>query len=225
MTMPENGYPTIEVGCQTITRPLVLPEKFDGMGNFEEWISHFESIAALNKWNEEEKTLWIRVQLTEKAHVALVRLPGSTTEAYLSIKQALRGRFEPPSKQELYKAEFESRRKQKSESWIDFADNLLGLVDRAFPTLQFEGKEQLALSRYLDQLEPMRVSFSVKQRRPKTVHEAVSSTLELESYLAKPQSRSISHTDSQKEPVVESIQAVQRDMMGTMQKLVEWMEN
>ena len=49
MTMPENGNPPAEVGRQTITRPLVLPEKFDGTGNFEEWISHFESIAALNK--------------------------------------------------------------------------------------------------------------------------------------------------------------------------------
>ena len=42
-------------------------------------------------------------------------------------------------------------------------DDLLQLVHKAFPTLQFEGKEQLALSRYLDQLEPMQVCFSVKQ--------------------------------------------------------------
>ena len=48
------------VGCQATTHLLVLPEKFDGTGNFEEWMSHFESIAAI-KWNEEEKGLWIRV--------------------------------------------------------------------------------------------------------------------------------------------------------------------
>ena len=70
----------------------------------------------------------------------------------------------------------------------------------------------------------MQVSFSVKQCQTKTVYETFSSTLELESYLAKPQPRSVSHIDSQKEPVVESIQAVQRDIMGTMQKLVERME-
>ena len=56
------------------------------------------------------------------------------------------------------------------------------------------------------------------------MYEAVSSTPKLESYQVKPQSRSVSHHDLQKEPVVESIQAVQRDMMGTMQKLVEQME-
>ena len=60
------------------------------------------------------------------------------------------------------------------------------------------------------------------------MHEAVSSTLELESYLAKPRSGSISHEVSHvavpDEPPVESIQAVQRDMIGTMQKLVERVE-
>ena len=97
-------------------------------------------------------------------------------------------------------------------------------MDKAFPKLQFEGKEQMALSCYLDQLEPIHVSFVVKQRQPKTLHEAVSSTLELESYLAKPRSGSVSHVAVPDEPPVESIQAVQRDMIGTMQKLVERVE-
>ena len=145
----------------------MLPEKFDGTGNFEEWISHFESIAAINKWGEEEKSLWIRVQLTQKAHVALTRLPSDTIQTYEVIKKALKERFEPSSKQEVYKAEFESQRKRKTESWGDFGDELLRLVDKAFPKLQFKGKEQLALSRYLDQLEPIHVSFGVKQRQPR----------------------------------------------------------
>lgn len=33
----------------TATHPLVLPEKFNGTGNFNEWIGHFEGIAAINK--------------------------------------------------------------------------------------------------------------------------------------------------------------------------------
>ena len=33
------------IGRQPPTCPLVLPEKFYGTGNFEEWISHFESIS------------------------------------------------------------------------------------------------------------------------------------------------------------------------------------
>lgn len=45
----------------TATRPLVLPEKFNGTGNFNEWISHFEGIAAINKWAEDDKSLWLKV--------------------------------------------------------------------------------------------------------------------------------------------------------------------
>ena len=143
-----SNQPDDGAGRQSTTRPLamVLPEKFDGTGNFEEWISHFESIAAINKWGEEEKSLWIRVRLTQKAHVALTRLPSDTIQTYEVIKKALKERFELSSKQEVYKAEFESRRKRKTESWGDFGDELLRLVDKAFPKLQFEGKEQLALS-------------------------------------------------------------------------------
>ena len=148
----------------TATRPLVLPEKFNGTGNFDEWISHFEGIAAINKWTEDDKSLWLKVRLTDKAHVALTRLPNDAHGSYASLKAALKERFEPSSKREVYKAEFESRRKRNTESWGDFGDELLQLVDKAFPALQQEAKERLALPRYLNQLAPVEVSFGVKQR-------------------------------------------------------------
>ena len=75
----------------------------------------------------------------------------------------MKERFEPSSKQEVYKAEFENRGKWKGESYGDFGDDLLRLVDKAFPNLQLEGKEQLALLHYLGWLEPMQVLFGVKQ--------------------------------------------------------------
>ena len=103
-----SSQPDDKAGCQSTTRPLVLPEKFDATGNFEEWISHFESIAAINKWGEEEKSLRIRVRLTQKTHMALTRLPSDTIQTYETIKKALKEWFEPSGKQEVYKAEFES---------------------------------------------------------------------------------------------------------------------
>jgi len=45
----------------------------------------------------------------------------------------------------------------------------------------------LALSRYLDQLDPAQISFAVKQRRPKSLTDTVSSTIEFEFYLPKDQ--------------------------------------
>jgi len=36
-------------------RPLVLPEVFDGQKSFDEWVSHFENVSAVNGWNDDDK--------------------------------------------------------------------------------------------------------------------------------------------------------------------------
>ena len=53
----------------------------------------------------------------------------------------------------------------------------------SYPTLEAKGREQLAPNHFLGQLENPQVAFSVKQKRPKTLEEAVTATLEMESYL------------------------------------------
>ena len=105
--------------------------------------------------------------------MAYNHLAHETQRDYSSTKAALRERFEPPSKRQLYKVEFKSRRKQSKESWADFGDELLMLASKAFPSLQDETQEELALSKYLDQLSNPQVSFGVKQRYPKTINEVL----------------------------------------------------
>ena len=58
------------------------------------------------------------------------------------------------------------RRKCKTESWPDFAEDLQKLADRAYSYLQEEAKEKMSLSRYLDQITDPQISFGVKQSRP-----------------------------------------------------------
>ena len=163
-------------------RPLVLPEPFTGETDYCDWIDHFENVAAVNGWDEAAKLQWLRVRLTGRAQTALKRLPEATRESYADTLAALKRRFEPESKRELYIAEFQARRKGKTESWADFAEDLRKLADRAYNDLQEEAKEKLSLNRYLDQIADSQVSFGVKQSRPKTLDDAVTATLELESY-------------------------------------------
>jgi len=60
------------------TRPLVLPDPFSGDDNFDHWISHFESVSAVNKWTDDDKLHWLRVRFSGKAHVAFNQLPHET---------------------------------------------------------------------------------------------------------------------------------------------------
>ena len=163
-------------------RPLVQPESFNGETDYCDWIDHFENVATLNAWDEGAKLQWLMVRLTGRAQNALKRIPEATQRSYSDTLAALKRRFEPDSKRELYAAEFQTRRKCNMESWPDFAEDLLKLADRVYSYLQEEAKEKMSLARYLDQITDPQISFGVKQSRPRTLNDAVAATLELESF-------------------------------------------
>ena len=138
--------------------------------------------------------------------------------------KSLRERFEPECKKELYLAEFQTRCKRKTESWAALAEDLKTLANKAFPTLQEDAKQQLALTHYLGQLDNPQISFNVKQKRPKTLDEAVSATLELESYLLKPPQavgQVVSSIPDGDVSVVAGVKQSQETMMQMLTKMME----
>ena len=106
----------------------------------------------------------------------LPEVPKATRGNYEEAKKALKERFEPESRRERYRAEFQVRRRRKEESWSDFVDNLKLLVDKAYPDLDEKARDQLALNHYLGQLADPQIIFSIKQKCPKTLDEAVGAT-------------------------------------------------
>ena len=75
----------------------LLPDRFDGSSSVDDWVSHFESAAAINGWNEAEKLLWLKAHMIGKAHVAYQHFSHETRNSYTLSKAALRERFEPTS--------------------------------------------------------------------------------------------------------------------------------
>ena len=211
--------------CSTVDDGIaLLPENFTGLEDWDDWVSHFESISAVHGWNDSEKLLWMRVKLVDKAGIAFIQLPLVTKESYELTKTALRNRFEHPSKRELYKLEFLNRVKGEMESWADYGDDLRLLAGKAYPDLQANAQEHLALRYYLDQLKSPLIAVGVKRSHPTTVAEAVSVTLELESYLPRhpPTQRQIE--EREEGPLLKAIQSTQQGMIEQVQCLVDQVE-
>ena len=166
-------------------KPLLLPEIYSGESQcWSDWIEHFESVAALNKWaTEDEKLKWLKVRLAGKARTAFQKLPRNVREEYGECLKALKQRFEPDSKKELYVAELHTRTRRKDEDWATFGDALKVLADKAYSDLEEKARERLALTQYLAHIENPQIAFGVRQKRPETVDAAVTATIELESYL------------------------------------------
>ena len=81
------------------------------------------------------------------------------------------------------------------------------MVDKAYPELEEAAREQLAVNQYLQQLKHPQVAFSVKQKRPAKLDEAVSATLEMEAYTLKP-GRVVASVQGEEEREGESAVAV-----------------
>lgn len=60
----------------------------------------------------------------------------------------------------------------------------LTYAEKAYPQLTEDVREQLALYHFLSLIDDTQLAISVKQRRPPTLDEAVSATLEVEAILA-----------------------------------------
>ena len=166
-------------------RPVLLPDPFDGeKTSWPEWETHFKHVAVVNKWESaDEKLKWLRVRLTGKALAAFSRCSEAVRSDYGECMKALAKRFNPDSKREVYVAELHSRNRRKEEDWATYADILKGLADKAYPDLEEAARERLALNQFLGELDKPQVAFGVRQGRPKSLDEAVSLTIELESYI------------------------------------------
>ena len=98
------------------------------------------------------------------------------------------------------------------------------LVNRAFPQLQNDAKNQLALSHYLGQLTNHQIAFNIRQKRPQSLDEAVSVTLELESYLIPSGLRSGLPSTSATEYTPQVVAGVCQSQDTMMQMLTKMME-
>ena len=60
-------------------------------------------------------------------------------------------------------AEMQTRSRRRKEDWAVFGEELKRLADKAYPDLQEEARERLALNQYLSRLDDPQLAFSVRQ--------------------------------------------------------------
>ena len=164
-------------------KPLITPQPYNGLANWTDWSDRFTSIAEINGWDAAAQRKWLRVSLVGRAATAYKRLSAEVRGDITASLKALKQRFEPESKQTLYMAELNSKRKRAAEDWATFGEDLLTLAEKAYPDLEAAAQERLALNQFLTRIDDPQLSFAVRQKQPKTVDAAVQAALELQSYL------------------------------------------
>jgi hypothetical protein len=96
----------------------MLPDTFGGETSWEYWKLHFEDVAAVNEWTDEQKLKWLCVHLTGHAQKPFHRLPEDCTASYMGATKAIQERFEPKIKKTRHQAELEASRKKCTEGGL-----------------------------------------------------------------------------------------------------------
>ena len=105
----------MDLACEThkgqlVNRPLIYLDLFSGEGSFSQWIKHFKSAAAINRWDDETKLKWLHA---------------GKRKSYPQVIESLHEWFKASAKVDLYRAELQHRSKQSMEFWEDFADEVV----------------------------------------------------------------------------------------------------
>lgn len=205
-------------------KPPVIPELYTGDKSWDQWIDHFDSVSEVCGWDAANKLKWLRVRLSGRAGTVFRRLPEATRADFDLAIAALRSRFEPESRKELYRTELSTRRKKQNEGWAIFGEDVKYLADKAYSDLPDEARERFALNQYLTQLDNPQVAFSVKQTKPSTVDDAVQSTLEMESFLKPSGSAGVSQVCMESGNAEVVVVANTRAQDDTMKLILERMD-
>ncbi|XP_076438810.1 uncharacterized protein LOC143277793 [Babylonia areolata] len=161
-----------EVEAQ-ISQPFSLAP-YDGKGDFDDFLTHFERVALLNKWKPSSWAARLVTLLQGQARDACLRVPPERLHDYESLKAALLREFRLDA--HAYCKRFRSMRKLAEETFIQFLERLKVCLSRWCTAAgrDYDSAEDLRdlflQEQFLATLNPDLVS-EVKREEPDRVEE------------------------------------------------------
>ena len=108
----------------------MLPDKFDGSSSWSDYVIHFESVAAVNQWTDDEKAMYLASHLRGAAREALADM---VRGEYANILEKFEQRFGVTSQAPLQRAQLSMRVRGRGESLADLGQSIRRLVASSYP--------------------------------------------------------------------------------------------
>ena len=164
------------------SRVHVRPEFFDGEGDWDQYISHFQNCADLGRWSETDKALTLSACLMGQARAFYLGLSPLDRSSYQRLVQKFSERFGSVRQQSRYLTKFETRKRRPEEPIASLGDDLRLLTQRAYPDLGPDAQESLALHQFYKAIT-LEMKCRCIDRDCRTVEDAVQVVERYESIL------------------------------------------
>ena len=201
----ESGTPAIACSSHSksdISQFRIKPQQFCGTTDFDEFLSQFEITCEINAWQYIEKSLYLANCLTGDARSILSELEHDGRRDYNTLVEKLANRFGSVNRSEIFRTQLKSRIRSKAESIPELAQAIKKLVCQAYPGVNKDVIETLAIDNFIDALTDSDIRLRVRELGPKTLTYAERTALRLESHKIadKQRSRIVGQIDTNGKP-------------------------
>ena len=164
------------------TQCKMKPQNFNGTTDFDEFLSQFEITCEINGWQYREKSLYLASCLSGDARSLLSELDHDGRRDYNTLIEKLANRIGSVNRSEIYRTQLKSKVRNKGESIPELAQAIKKLVRQAYPGVNKDVIETLAIDNFVDALTDSDIRLRVRELGPKTLADAERTALRLESH-------------------------------------------
>ena len=159
------------------------PDKYDGEKvEWQDFIVHFETVATWNGWTDLEKGLQLATCLRGKAQKVLSELKPSQKSDYHTLTSVLAERFNPPHRENVFRAMLRQRKRLPKESLMDFGCEVSRLAHKAYLKFPYEALDQVSREQFVRGLFDVDMKRYVDLQNPSSLEEAISLATQFESF-------------------------------------------
>ena len=150
----------------------LLPEPFTGSNDFESYVTHFERLSQLQKWQRKEKVNGTETEIDEWPHYFALSLQKSAIDFYRTLLEDARKSYDETvkafrqhynEKPVVFRGRLARRVQKPGGKLTDFLADLRTIALKAYPQKSTEIREHLILRGFLEGIENSQVRFDLRK--------------------------------------------------------------
>ncbi|PJE77478.1 hypothetical protein CI610_03599 [invertebrate metagenome] len=169
-------------GLPRVHRKQKDPQQFDGSGDFNDYILHFEQVALWNQWGNYEKAQQLAMSLRGPAQKVLSTLTLAQVGDYGKLRDVLAAQFDPPGRETAYRCQLKHRTHSQKESLVSYGRELRRLAGLAFPGMAADSSEVHVIDQFIHGLSNIDMKRHVQFHHPSSLEAAITLAIEFEAF-------------------------------------------
>ena len=156
------------------------PARYNGKGDWSDFLSHFEAVAKWNGWSYDEMGLQLAICLTDEAREVLSSLQGADKHDFESLVDAVTRRYSPEGRESQFSLELMNRVCKANEDVTSYGHAIRRLAYKAYPNQRID--EKLLVDWFIKGLPDRDMKRHVYLAKPSTLAEAINSAVAFEAF-------------------------------------------